>query len=104
PTQAVAERGAMRAARHAADTLYRSGRVAWTNSRNREAIGFHAEAVEICERLGLADLVAVQAYHGRGEAHYNNAEPAAAIACYERSLELARRIGDRSYECENLMM
>ena len=30
--------------------------------------------------------------------------PAAAIACYERSLELARGIGDKSYESENLMM
>jgi len=103
-TQALAESRAMRDERHAADTLYHLGTVAWSNSRNREAIGFHREAVEICERLGLADLVAVQAYHGRGEAHATNAEPAAAIACYERSLELARRIGDKSYECENLMM
>ena len=103
-TQALAESRAMRDERHAADTLYHLGTVAWSNSRNREAIGFHAEAVGICERLGLADLVAVQAYHGRGEAHYNNAEPAPAIACYERSLELSRRIGDKSYECENLMM
>jgi tetratricopeptide (TPR) repeat protein len=103
-TQALAESRAMRDERHAADTLYHLGTVAWSNSRNREAIGFHAEAVEICERLGLADLVAVQAYHGRGESHYNNVEPAAAIACYERSLELSRRIGDKSYECENLMM
>ena len=103
-TQALAESRAMRDERHAADTLYHLGTVAWSNGRNREAIGFHAEAVGICERLGLADLVAVQAYHGRGEAHHNNAEPAAAIACYERSLELARRIGDKSYECENLMM
>jgi tetratricopeptide (TPR) repeat protein len=103
-TQALAESRAMRDERHAADTLYHLGTVAWSNGRNREAIGFHREAVEICERLGLADLVAVQAYHGRGEAHATNAEPAAAIACYERSLELARRIGDKSYECENLMM
>src|SRR5580765_831416 len=103
-TQALAESRAMHDERHAADTLYHLGTVAWSNGRNREAIGFHAEAVGICEHLGLADLVAVQAYHGRGEAHHNNAEPAAAIACYERSLELARRIGDKSYECENLMM
>jgi tetratricopeptide (TPR) repeat protein len=103
-TYALAESRAMRDERHAADTLYHLGTVAWSNGRNREAIGFHGEAVEICERLGLSDLVAVQAYHGRGEAHYNNAEPAAAIACYERSLELSRAIGDKSYECENLMM
>jgi tetratricopeptide (TPR) repeat protein len=103
-TQALAESRAMHDERHAADTLYHLGTVAWSNSRNREAIAFHQEAVEICERLGLTDLVAVQAYHGRGEAHYNNLEPKAAIACYERSLELARGIGDKSYESENLMM
>ena len=103
-TQALAESRAMNDERHAADTLYHLGTVAWSNGRNREAIAFHGEAVAICERLGLADLVAVQAYHGRGEAHYNNLEPAAAIACYERSLGLARGIGDKSYECENLMM
>jgi tetratricopeptide (TPR) repeat protein len=103
-TQALAESRAMRDERHAADTLYHLGTVAWSNGRNREAAGFHQEAVEICERLGLADLVAVQAYHGRGEAHYNSAQPQAAISCFERSLSLARGIGDKSYECENLMM
>jgi tetratricopeptide (TPR) repeat protein len=103
-TQALAESRAMNDERHAADTLYHLGTVAWSNGGNRDAIEFHRQAVEICERLGLGDLVAVQAYHGRGEAHYNNLEPAPAIACYERSLELARRIGDKSYECENLMM
>ena len=103
-TQALAESRAMNDERSAADTLYHLGTVAWSESRNREAIAFHQEAVEICERLGLTDLVAVQAYHGRGEAHYNNLEPKAAIACYERSLQLARGIGDKSYESENLMM
>jgi tetratricopeptide (TPR) repeat protein len=102
--EALAESRAMNDERHAADTLYHLGTVMWSDGRNREAIGFHQEAVETCERLGLADLVAVQAYHGRGEAHYDNLEPAAAIACYERSIELARGIGDKSYESENLMM
>jgi tetratricopeptide (TPR) repeat protein len=103
-TKALAESRALGDERHAADTLYHLGTVAWSNGRNRDAIGFHQEAVEICERLALTDLVAVQAYHGRGEAHFNSLEPAAAIACYERSIELARGIGDKSYECENLMM
>jgi tetratricopeptide (TPR) repeat protein/transcriptional regulator with XRE-family HTH domain len=103
-TQALAESRAMNDERRAADTLYHLGTVAWSNSRNREAIAFHQEAVEICERLGLDDLVAVQAYHGRGEAHYNNVELHPAIACYNRSIELARGIGDKSYESENLMM
>jgi len=103
-TDALAESRAMNDERHAADTLYHLGTVAWSTGRNEQAIRFHQEAVEICERAALADLVAVQAYHGRGEAHFANAEPAAAIRCYTRSLELARGIGDKSYESENLMM
>lgn len=102
--QALAECRAMNDERHAADTLYHLGTVSWSDGRNREAIAYHEEAVAICERLGLTDLVAVQAYHGRGEAHFNNLEPRAAIACYERSIDLARGIGDKSYESENLMM
>ena len=39
-----------------------------------------------------------------GEAHFANAEPAAAIASFSRSLDLARGIGDKCYESENLMM
>ncbi len=103
-TEALAECRAMGDERRAADTLYHLGTVAWSDHRNVEAIAHHDEAVAVCERLGLADLVAVQAYHGRGEAHFNDLEPRAAIACYERSNELAREVGDKSYESENLMM
>ena len=90
--------------RHAADTLYHLGTVAWSNGRNDLAITYHQQAVAICERLCLTDLVAVQAFHGRGEAYFANAEPAAAIVSFSRSLDLARGIGDKSYESENLMM
>jgi len=103
-TEALAECRAMNDERHAADTLYHLGTVAWSSGLNHQAIGFHQEAVEICERTRFTDLVAVQAYHGRGEAYFANAEPAAAIECFTRSLELARGIGDKSYESENLMM
>lgn len=88
----------------AADTLYHLGTVAWSNGRNLEAISCHEQAVQIATRLKLTDLVAVQAWHGRGEAHFNHLEPGQAVACYERSIVLARTIGDRSYECENEMM
>ncbi len=102
--EALRESRLMNDERHTADTLYHLGTVAWSTGQNDKAIGFHQQAVEICERTGFTDLVAVQAYHGRGEAHFANAEPAAAIECYTRSLELARGIGDKSYESENLMM
>jgi tetratricopeptide (TPR) repeat protein/transcriptional regulator with XRE-family HTH domain len=103
-TDALAESRATGDERQAADTLYHLGTVAWSTGLNDQAIRFHQEAVAICERSSLADLIAVQAYHGRGEAHFANAEPAPAVACYTRSLELARGIGDKSYESENLMM
>lgn len=102
--EALAESRAMNDEHQAADTLYHLGTVAWSTGQNDQAIRFHQQAVEICERRALTDLVAVQAYHGRGEAHFANAEPAAAIRCYTRSLELARGMGDKSYESENLMM
>jgi tetratricopeptide (TPR) repeat protein len=102
--EALAESRAMHDERHTADTLYHLGTVAWSTGQNDQAIGFHQQAVDICERMGFTDLVAVQAYHGRGEAHFASAEPLAAIACYTKSLELARSIGDKSYESENLMM
>jgi tetratricopeptide (TPR) repeat protein len=102
--EALAESRAMHDARHAADTLYHLGTVAWSTGQNHQAIEYHQQAVEICERKGYNDLTAVQAYHGRGEAHFANAEPEAAIACYTRSLDLGRAIGDKSYESENLMM
>ena len=90
--------------RRAADTLYHLGTVAWSNGRNFEAMSCHEQAVQIATRLKLTDLIAVQAWHGRGEAHFNRLEPGQAVACYERSIVLARTIGDRSYECENEMM
>jgi len=102
--EALVESRAMKDEHQAADTLYHLGTVAWSTGVNDQAIRFHRESVEICERRRLTDLVAVQAYHGLGEAHFANAEPVAAIGCYSRSLELARGIGDKSYESENLMM
>ena len=102
--EALAESRAMNDEHHAADTLYHLGTVAWSRGLNDQATGFHQQAVQICERMGFTDLVAVQAWHGRGEAHFANAEPAPAVDAYTRSLALARGIGDKSYECENLMM
>lgn len=101
---ALAASRAMNDDRHAANTLYHLGTVAWSNGRNAEAIRHHQEAVDICERLALTDLVAVQAFHGRGEACFADAKPAPAIESFLRSIALAKTIGDKSYEAENLMM
>jgi tetratricopeptide (TPR) repeat protein/transcriptional regulator with XRE-family HTH domain len=103
-TQALDASRAMRDERHAADTLYHLGTVAWSDGRNAQAIQRHQEAVDICERLELSDLVAVQAFHGRGEAYFADGQPQQAIRCFQRSIDLARQIGDKSYEAENLMM
>jgi tetratricopeptide (TPR) repeat protein len=103
-TEALAETRKLRDEHQAAGILYHLGTVAWSTGSNEQAIHAHEEAVAICERLGLADVNAVQAYHGRGEAHFANAQPTQAIECFVRSLELARRIGDKGYESENLMM
>ncbi len=103
-TEALRESRLMNDERQAADTLYHLGTVAWSTGKNHQAISFHQQAVEMCEQKGFVDLVAVQAYHGRGEAYFADARPVAAIECYTRSLELARGIGDKSYESENLMM
>lgn len=102
--QALATSRDMQDERHTADTLYHLGTVAWSDGRNAIAIDCHQEAVDICERLGLRDLIAVQAFHGRGEAYFASAQPLRAIRDFERSAELARDIGDKSYEAENLMM
>jgi tetratricopeptide (TPR) repeat protein/transcriptional regulator with XRE-family HTH domain len=91
-------------AHHVADTLYHLGTVAWSDGDNSLALHCHGEAVQLCEAHALQGLVAVQAWHGEGEARFTNAEPGLAIERYSRSLELARRIGDRGYEAENLMM
>lgn len=101
---ALAASRAMNDDRDAANTLYHLGTVAWSNGRNAEAIQCHQEAVDICERLALADIVAVQAFHGCGEACFADAKPTAASKYFLRSIALAKTIGDKSYEAENLMM
>ncbi len=73
--EALDEARAMNDEHQAADTLYHLGTVAWSTGLDHQAIAHHQQAVQICERRGFVDLVAVQAYHGRGEAHFANAEP-----------------------------
>jgi predicted ATPase/DNA-binding SARP family transcriptional activator/pimeloyl-ACP methyl ester carboxylesterase len=84
------------------DALYHLGTVAWSQGYNDQALIYHQEAVEICRQLGLTNLVAVQALHGLGEARWLSGDAKGGIELYEESLNLARQIRDKSYECENL--
>lgn len=88
--------------RSVADALYHLGSTVWSQGKNDEALAYHQEAVEICRRLDLSDLVAVQAFHGLGEAYFLAGRAAEAIDLYETSLVFTRQIRDKSYESENL--
>ena len=54
--------------------------------------------------MALTDIVAVQATHGMAESALVSGEPERAIDLFRESLALAREIGDKSYEAENLQM
>ena len=64
-------------ARHAgdesaeADILYHLGTISFSAGDMHQASKYHQAAVEICNRLGNVNLIAVQAYHGRGEAYFS---------------------------------
>jgi DNA-binding SARP family transcriptional activator len=87
-----------------ANVLHHLGTVAWSAGNNFHASLYHQEALELCARLGIENLVTVQALHGRAEAFIAAARPNQAISMFEDSLALARRIGNRRYEGENLQM
>lgn len=90
--------------RAAADTLYHLGTVAWDEGDNTQAAMYHQEAADICRRLGLQDIVAVQAAHGLGETTLMSGQPQRALELFEESLALSRLVGDSAYEAENLQM
>ena len=102
--QALAVSRSLDDASHVADTLYHLGTVAWSDGDNTLALRCHTEAVQLCETHGLGGWVAMQAWHGMGEALFAAARPREAMTRFERSLSLARELGDRGYEAENVMM
>jgi DNA-binding SARP family transcriptional activator len=87
-----------------ADALYHLGTISWDEGDNTQARAHHGRALDICRMLGLTDLVAVQATHGMAEALLMAGESEQAEALFAESLQLARGIGDRGYEAENLQM
>lgn len=90
--------------RAAADALYHLGTVMWDLGRNREARASHQEAVDICEELRLRDIVTLQALHGLGEALMFSGDAREARRVFLVATDLARELGDVSYEAENLQM
>ena len=103
-SESLAAARALQEPQRIADVLYHLGTVAWSDGDNALALRCHAEAAALCEQHDLHGLVAVQAFHGDGESQMADAAPRRAIERFERSLSLARAIGDRGYEAENLMM
>jgi tetratricopeptide (TPR) repeat protein len=85
-----------------ADTLYHLGTVFWDEGDNVRTLARQGEAVNISRSLGLHDIVAVQAIHGLGEAIFMQGRAQTATQYFTESLELARQVGDFSYEAENL--
>jgi tetratricopeptide (TPR) repeat protein/DNA-binding XRE family transcriptional regulator len=102
--ESLAAARALQEPQRIADALYHLGTVAWSDGDNMLALRCHGEAVTLCEQHGLQGLVAVQAWHGDGESHMADCQPQRATESFERSLALARALGDRGYEAENLMM
>ena len=103
-SESLAAARALQEPQRIADVLYHLGTVAWSDGDNAMALRCHGEAVALCQQHGLSGLVAVQAFHGDGESQMADAVPRRAIERFERSLVLARAIGDRGYEAENVMM
>jgi predicted ATPase/DNA-binding winged helix-turn-helix (wHTH) protein len=87
-----------------ADALYHLGTIAWDVGDNTQALVHHRRALEICRELGLVDQVAVQATHGMAEALLMAGKSEQADVLFSESLQLARGIGDKGYEAENLQM
>jgi len=102
--EALAVARALKTPAAVADVLYHLGTVLWGQGQNWQAMNHHQEALAICQAEGLGGLVTVQALHGLGEAYWMDGRPDLAIDLYERSLDLAREMGDRSYEAENMLM
>ena len=91
-------------AHRVADNLFHLGTVIWTEGDNRRSAPYQEEAVAICRRESFSDLVAVQATHGLAESFFLSGFYEEAASYFAESLSLARQIGDRGYEAENLYM
>lgn len=90
--------------RSVADALFHLGSVYWSEGEILKTIALAEEAVDICRNLKLEDRVAIQAYHGLAECYFQAGDGVNSEKYFLESLNLARRLGDKSYEVENLYM
>ncbi|WP_280152118.1 AAA family ATPase [Piscinibacter sp. XHJ-5] len=89
---------------HSAAALasYWLGDIAWTLERNDEARQHFDEVMRASRAYDLDDGLLAKAYHGVAEVASLDARPVVAFRDFEVSLRLARALGDRFQQCENL--
>ncbi|UCH27191.1 MAG: AAA family ATPase [Trueperaceae bacterium] len=87
-----------------ADILFHLGTVAFSQGDADQTESYYRQAADLCDREGYRDRIAVQARHGLGETSFLDGDVQAARKHLEASLALAREIGDRGYEAENLYL
>jgi class 3 adenylate cyclase/tetratricopeptide (TPR) repeat protein len=83
----------------ALDYVEKAGDKAAAAFANRDALGFYARALEVCERLGdQAVATSASLAAKRGFVNYAIGDVAGAIADFDRMVDIARVLGDRSLE------
>jgi class 3 adenylate cyclase/tetratricopeptide (TPR) repeat protein len=89
----------------ALEYLLKAGDKAAAAYANQEALGYYAQALELCERLGDDTLEsAMHAAQSRALVNFTVFHLADAVADLERLLPMARRRGDRVLEVRALAM
>ncbi|MFP4320879.1 MAG: protein kinase domain-containing protein [Anaerolineales bacterium] len=85
-----------------ADALYFLGATYWTAGDIQQALIHQEEAYAIVQNLGTEDAVAMRVYHGLAECYQRSVDYPRMYDFAERSLRIARELGDLEYQAENL--
>ncbi len=85
-----------------ADALYFLGATYWTAGDIQQALVHQEEAYAIVEQRGAQDDIAMRVYHGLAECYQRSVDYAKMFDLAERSLRIARALGDLEYQAENL--
>jgi DNA-binding SARP family transcriptional activator len=84
------------------EAIHGLGMLTWMQGDNTRAAAYYDEALALCDAHRLEGRPRGLALLGRGETHWAMGAPRVALRCYEESLALARRTGQRDLEEENL--